>query len=299
MRFHVVIQFGAPVLDDLARSQHTAGFAADLSAAHHMLLDKEVVFRAEVLQDQPAHPLIPAHHDPAHSCALFGQIISVLVFALCVQEKAVPAVHAQVRMHPAGHILRPVVTAELYTVGEQPERAGFRIHHVGLEQIRILFAADLLRTDIDILKVGADVQKNIRSLRDLTRCRVRVHPCLQRKKCGITAGGKKWCCYAEEIDHHEIRSPCGLQAGQTIKQEERSLLACGDLPVNGNCKVPESVVQTDRNRLDLIRFLTGSNWLHYRRSRTVVFIRNELKPDNRYGGGLCGMQDPGKEDRII
>ena len=59
------------------------------------------------------------------------------------------------------------------------------------------------------------------------------------------------------------------------------------------------MVQTDRNRLDLIRFLTGSNGLHYRRSRTVVFIRNELKPDNRYGGGLCGMQDPGKEDRII
>ena len=211
MRFHVVIQFGAAVLDDLARSKHAAGFAADLSASDHMLLDKEIIFRPEVFQDQSAHPLVPAHHDPAHPCTFFRQIITIFVFALCVQEKPVPAVHAQVRMHPAGHILRPVIPAEFYTVGEQPESTCFRIHHVRLEQFGILLAANLLRTDIYIFKVGTHIQENICSLRDLTRCCIRVHPCLQRKERGITASGQKRCCYAKEIDHHEVGSPCSLQ----------------------------------------------------------------------------------------
>ena len=34
-------------------------------------------------------------------------------------------------------------------------------------------------------------------------------------------------------------------------------------------------------------------------SRTVDIIRNKLKPDDRYGCCLRGMQDPGKKHRII
>ena len=164
MGLHVVVQLRAAVFDDLAGSQHAAGLSADLAASDHMLFDKEVVFRTEVLQYQSAHPLVPAHHDPAHSGAFCGQIVPVFIFALRIQKEAVPAVHAQIRVHPAGHVLGSVIAAELYAVCEQFERSGLRIHQMRLKQFGSRLAADLLGAHIDIFEVGTNIQKNIRSL---------------------------------------------------------------------------------------------------------------------------------------
>ena len=62
--------------------------------------------------------------------------------------------------------------------------------------------------------------------------------------------------------------------------------------MNCNCKIPEPVVQNDRDRLYRIRFLTISRRLYHGMSRPVDFVGNELKTDDWYGCCLRRMQDP-------
>ena len=170
---------------------------------------------------------------------------------LCHGEKAVVAVYILVLAPVPDLLQRLIIAADAHPVFQQPEfPRAFSVSVRKKHRVRCALP-HLDRVHVDPLLVGAHIQKELRRLAD-PRDRVkRVPPphdreighCIKHKK--IRTG------HAEEITHHQVRIPNGLQFRQAVEDIESVLSMLRDLVMNSNCKRFKSCVRIELHHLNM------------------------------------------------
>ena len=249
MRLEHAREFRLPVADDRAGKEHSAGLAAYHAGSDHVVPDLKIVLGSEIPLDHLAHFFVARHHDVAHSRAFSGDINPAAVEHFYAVKILVPGV----RILFLGRTLRPaegLVKAARYNAVENgTEMPAFGLEGMGKEHGVGVSVPDLFGAHINFPVVRINVKEQLRRVEYLID---RLHGVLSADDGEISHGvqnEQERACYAEEIAHHQVRGPCGLQLGKTVKNIERVFAFLLDDIMDVHGEILETVGERDVDRL--------------------------------------------------
>ncbi len=172
--------------------------------------------------NENAHAFIPRHHNLTHPAALLPNALSILEALPCVVKKTFPVIPVPRRRSSATAAAQQLI--EVTRRHAIQDRAEFsRVRHIPMrkkQRVR-LPVPHLQRTDIQDglarARIRKHIQKKLRRLTDFGDRLRGMHPAEQRKIRNGVPFIQIWTGYAEEIAHHQVRGPGGLQLRKAIE----------------------------------------------------------------------------------
>ena len=232
-------------LRNLPRQQHAAGLAADGPAADHPLPQRKVILRAEVLLHQRLEPAVLGHGAADDLLLGIPGEHALGELQLGEGEEAVVAVEILILPRLGKSLLNLVEATHPNAVGDCGKLPGIPPHAVREEHLLRVAVPHLHRVQVQLLFIGIDVQQQLCGVPD-SGDGVEGMPATNQREVGhgvqlkqVRAG------HAEEIAHHEVGVPHGLQLGQAVEHIERVPALPGDLLVNGHREGLEALVRVE------------------------------------------------------
>ena len=174
---------------------------------------------------------------------------------LCHGEKSVVAVYILVLAPVPDLLQRLIIAADAHPVFQEPEFSRAPSAAVRQEHRVRRALPHLDRVHVDPLLVGAHIQKELRRLAD-PRDRVKRVPPPHDREIGHSIQLKQIRTgHPEEVSHHQIRIPDGLQFGQAVEDIERVPPVSCDLIVDSHRKAFKSCIRIKFHHLYLFQDL--------------------------------------------
>ena len=140
---------------------------------------------------------------------------------LCHGEKSVVAVYILVLAPVPDLLQRLIIAADAHSVFQEPELSSAPSAAVRQEHRVRRALPHLDRVHVDPLLVGTHIQEELRRLTD-PRDRVKRVPPPHNRKIGHSIQLKQVRTgHPEEVSHHQVRIPNGLQFREAVKDIER------------------------------------------------------------------------------
>ena len=108
----------------------------------------------------------------------------------------------------------------LNTVKNRLENAGFGLINVGKKHGLGISVPDFIGSYIHILFIRINIQKELRGIPYLCYRFEGMFASDQREECNSIEYEKERTGNLEEVTHHKVRSPCGLQFGKAVENIE-------------------------------------------------------------------------------
>ena len=204
--------------------------------------------------DENTHSFIPRHHNLTHPAALLPDAVSILEALPRVVKEAFPVIPVPRRRPPAAAASQQLIEMTRRHAVQNRAKSS-RVRHIPVrkkQRVR-LPVPHLQRADIQYglsrARIRKHIQKKLRRLTDFGDRLRGMHPAEQRKIRNGVPFIQIRTGHAEEIAHHQVRGPGGLQLRKAVEEEERLSSRPLDDAVNLYRKNLKAVRQRDRYHL--------------------------------------------------